>query len=273
MTSDNYIDEITRLRLERHRRIISNPLNWFTLIGLFPLAQEENTFGNFADARIQLDLLSEGRCGSFRFENDKVSLHPEKGSSITVNGKPPEPCALRADVDGDPDLTECGRLALRVIRRGDRFFLRVWDKESPVMKNFPGLNYYPVKPDYCILAEYICFDLPRIIKILDMTGNEHESVFPGEARFILAGKSYTLVAEDDGDDLLFSFTDKTREDTTYPGGRYLTAPKPENDRVTLDFNLAVNWPCAYTPYATCPLPPMENRLSVRIEAGEMKYQK
>ena len=220
---------------------------------------------------IHLDLLSEGRCGNLLLENAKVSLYPEKGSSITVNGKSPEPRPLRADVDGDPDLIECERLAMRVIRRGEKFYLRVWDKESPVMKNFPGLNYYPVNPDYCIMAEYFCFDSPRIIKIMDMTGTEHESVFPGEARFTLEGKSYTLVAEDDEDELLFSFTDKTREDTTYPGGRYLNTPKPEHDRVLLDFNLAVNWPCAYTAFATCPLPPKENRLNVRIEAGEMKF--
>ncbi|MBN2258351.1 MAG: DUF1684 domain-containing protein, partial [Anaerolineaceae bacterium] len=94
----------------------------------------------------------------------------------------------------------------------------------------------------------------------------------GEIHFTLEGVDCRLVAEDSGNELLFSFTDLTRADVTYPGGRFLTVEKPRDNRVVLDFNLAVNWPCAYTDFATCPLPPTENHLPVRIEAGEMRYR-
>jgi len=104
-----------------------------------------------------------------------------------------------------------------------------------------------------------------------MVGTRYESRFPGRAAFTIHGATCSLIAEEDDEELLFSFTDLTKTDATYPGGRFITTPLPENNEVVLDFNLAKNWPCAYTPHATCPLPPVENHLKVRIEAGEKRY--
>jgi len=104
-----------------------------------------------------------------------------------------------------------------------------------------------------------------------MIGTETEGQFLGQAQFTLHGADCKLEAEKDGGQLLFHFTDGTSKTSTYGGGRKFNSPLPENNEILLDFNLSENWPCAYTPYATCPLVPQENSLPINIEAGEKKY--
>ncbi len=158
-----------------------------------------------------------------------------------------------------------------VISRNNRPYLRVWDREAPALTSHKGLHYFPIDAKYQITALYQPFETPRSLKVLDAIGGEHESRFPGQACFTINGLECTLIAEEEDDGLLFNFTDLTRADSTYPGGRYLLTEPPAGGTILLDFNLARNWPCAYTAFATCPLAPAENHLKVRIEAGEMRY--
>jgi hypothetical protein len=268
---DDYVKKIESLRYERQQRMIGNPLSWFALAGLFPLQQGENKFGNQADSKIQIPQLMDEMSGSLILNSGKVFLQNLTSTKITLNGEAAHDQPLRSDVDGNPDLIEAGSIAMRVIARGGRFFLRVWDRQSPQVANFNGLNFFQVNPAFRLVAQFMPFDSPLMLKKVDVIGTEYDQPFIGSAKFTVGGKECSLIAEEDEDELLFSFTDETRRDSTYPGGRYLLASKPVNGRVILDFNLAVNWPCAYTPYATCPVPPMQNRLAVRIEAGEKKY--
>jgi hypothetical protein len=265
-----YRIEIEQARQTREDRMLSNPLNWFTLVGLFPLADGINRVGREENLEITLPSLPEGCRANFEARTDGVFLI-SASEGFTVNGQPPTGGRLRQDVDGDPDLVEIGAIAMRVINRNSRPYLRVWDREAPALRDFHGLDYFPVDPAYRIQAEFVPFDPPRSIRIADAIGGEHEILFPGEARFTVSGVACTLIAEDDEDGLLFNFTDPTRADSTYPGGRYVLTPYPKNCQVTLDFNLARNWPCAYTSFATCPLPPAQNHLKVRVEAGEKRY--
>ncbi len=269
--TNEYYKKIETIRLERQHRMISNPLSWFALAGLYPLHEGENTFANSSNASICISGLEDELHGSLFLDSGKVFLQNTSSPKITLNGGQPRENPLRADVDGDPDLIEAGSIAMRIISRGGKFFLRVWDRQSPEVINFKGLNFYPVDPAYRVEATFTPFETPLILKGTNMIGMEYEQPFIGSAAFTIAGKEYSLIAEEDEDGLLFSFIDETRRDTTYGGGRYLLADKPSNDRLILDFNLAVNWPCAYTPYATCPIPPMQNRLALRIEAGEKKF--
>lgn len=271
MKEDLYIDSIYKFRNDRDQRVKINPLSWLSLVGLFPLEGGDNPFGGDDKTGIFLPGLTREQCGIFHLEDGKVSLLAQMESGFTINGNLVKTQLLQTDADRVPDLIEVGTLAIKIIHRGSQYYLRVWDRESPAWKYFEGYHYYPVISEYCITADFLLYDSPRIIKVQDVIGNISDSRFPGEAHFTVNGVPCTLIAEDSEDELLFSFTDKTREDTTYPGGRFITTPNAENGRVTLDFNLAVNWPCAYTSYATCPLPPFENRLPVRIEAGELKY--
>jgi hypothetical protein len=272
MPDINYYERILRIRKTRDNRMKTNPYSWLALIGLFRLEEGDNEFGAGNTNKIILPEFTQERCGSIYLENAKISLFPSSDSILMINKKPAEPCFLNTDRDEDPDIIEAGSLMMMILKRGEDLYLRVWNKDSVVLKGFKGLKYFPVNHDYQIKAKFITYNPPKAIRILDVIGTECDSQLFGEAHFVLDGNDCILVAEEDGDELLFNFTDKTRDDLTYPGGRFLTTIKPVKDCVILDFNLAVNWPCAYTPFATCPLPPKENHLPVRIEAGEMRYK-
>lgn len=271
MTNTSYKKTIEKIRKQKDQDAASDPLHWLNLTGLFWVEEGENTFGNTEDNKIALPALPHPQCGIFLFNDGIVTLQPAKDVNIMINGEPFESRSLRNDRDKAPDLVEVGSLAMRVIIRGEATLLRVWDKESPAGKNFKGFKYYPVNTEYCITAKYVPYNPPKPTKTVDIIGTEGESEFLGQAQFSLNGVNCTLEGEKSGDKLLFHFDDLTKKDSTYGGGRNFSVPIPQNDEIVLDFNYAKNWPCAYTPYATCPVTPMENRLSVRIEAGEKRY--
>lgn len=272
MIDTSYIEQILRLRAARDQRMRDNPQSWLALIGLFHLEEGENPFGADDSNKVTLEKCKQACCGSFHLENGNISLLPSLNSNITINDLKPESRYLRTDRDEKPDMIQVDSLTMMVLLRGQDYYLRVWDAESQEVRSFSGLKYFPVNPDYQISAKLIIYETPKGIKIQDVIGTVYDGRLFGEAHFTLNGFTCTLVAQEDDDELIFSFTDKTREDLTYPGGRFITVKKPKNDQVILDFNLALNWPCAYTAFATCPLPPAENRLPVRIEAGEMRYK-
>jgi uncharacterized protein (DUF1684 family) len=271
VSDGSYHEEIQRLRENRNREMTASPLNWLSLVGLFCFEEGDSSFGGDDANKIVIRQMVHQRGGVFRFEDGRVVLTSVEDGSLRVNGRLPDSRPLRADLDGDPDLVETGSVAMRVIRRGQRTLLRVWDKEAPAVRHYTGLRYYPIRPEYRMMARFVPYSPPRVLAVLDAIGNEYARQFIGQAQFLWNGVECHLEAEDAGDKLLFNFTDETRTDATYPGGRFLTVPKFEGGQVTLDFNRACNWPCAYTSFAACPIPPIENRLAVRIEAGEMRY--
>lgn len=272
MEGQEYIEQILQNRAARDLRMKTNPNSWLALVGLFPLSEGVNTFGTDKGNHIVLAGLPGKTCGSIVIKKGEVLLDPDPAAGFTIDGRNPEQRPLRTDHDPEPDLIQAGSLAMRILLRGERFFLRVWDSESPRLQEFRSLNYYPVNPEYRIPARFIRYDPPRCIEVFDVIGGQHGTPLVGEARFSVQGIECSLVAEGDEGDILFSFVDETRRDTTYPGGRFLSMARPEGDEIILDFNQAINWPCAYTEYATCPIPPAENHLGVRIEAGEKRYK-
>lgn len=270
MSTDTYSDLILQQRAAREERLLANPHNWFSLIGLFLLAEGNNTLGAGRAGYVNIPGLPAGFSAVLQLNNGQVKLG-EFTSGLLVNGEAVKAHVLGTDQDEVTDILAIGDIHIIVIQRGERFFLRAWDLQSPAARDFSGLNYFPVDPTFRITAQFTTFPQPRIRPVEDMIGTRYESKFIGRAAFNVHGEACSLIAEEDGEDLLFSFTDLTKTDSTYPGGRFITTSLPENGKVVLDFNLANNWPCAYTPYATCPLPPYENHLKVRIEAGEKRY--
>jgi len=159
-----------------------------------------------------------------------------------------------------------------VIERGGRYGIRLKDRESALLKEFGGLRWFPVREDYRVEARFVPHASPMKIAVPNILGQVEELPSPGYAAFTIGGREVRLdpVLEEPGaTELFFIFRDQTTGKQTYPAGRFLYAPMPKDGRVTLDFNKAYSPPCAFTPYATCPLPPKQNRLSVRIEAGEL----
>jgi uncharacterized protein (DUF1684 family) len=191
---------------------------------------------------------------------------------VSVNGKPATTAFLRCDTDpGGPDSLTAGGLTMFVIHRGQRYAVRLKDKNSEFRQAFTGLHWFPVREDYRIVARFVPYDAPHKIAIPNILGETEEEPSPGYAVFTLHGHSYRLDPVLEDDQLFFIFRDQTSGKETYGSGRFLYATMPKEGKVVLDFNKAYNPPCAFTPFATCPLPPKENRLAVRIEAGELNY--
>lgn len=254
--------EITQWQENRAERLLRED-GWLSLIGLFWLEEGQNVV-----------TLPSGQTLRLARSGEKTTLTPEP--SMTVEGKPLSgPSELRHDADPNgPTIVQMGSIRFNVIKRGERLGLRVKDANARTRTEFAGLEYYPIDPRWRVEARLEPYNPFKKIPIDDVTGMRSESESPGALVFTMDGKEYRLdpVLEEGSDELFLIFRDETAKDETYPAGRYLYAPKPGPDGKTIiDFNKAYNPPCAFTPFATCPLPPLQNRLKVRIEAGEKRY--
>ncbi|MEO7974585.1 MAG: DUF1684 domain-containing protein, partial [Thermoanaerobaculia bacterium] len=199
------------------------------------------------------------------------------GVNVTHRGTAVTTLALVADADvkGDenPTLVEYGTLSFFAIRRGDRIGIRVKDSAAATLKAFHGLEYFALDGKWRIEGRFEAAAEVKEIPIPNALGFDEPIRSPGHVAFSIDGKEHRLLALDDtGDGRLFLvFGDKTNGRETYGGGRFLYTDPPKDGAVMLDFNRAYNPPCVFTPYATCPLPPRENRLPLRIEAGEKSF--
>ncbi|MEZ0396625.1 MAG: DUF1684 domain-containing protein [Anaerolineales bacterium] len=270
----NYAAEIESARKARERRLIETERSWLTLSGLFTLREGKNTFGSSPENDIHLpgDAVPP-QAGAFILKSGKVTAQPIEGLIMTCNEGPLPKRPLRMDTEESTDFLRLANHIMVVIQRADRIFLRTWDAEHPVRKHFAGLRYYPVDPAYRIEADFISYKEPRPLSITDVLGNTFEMPHIGYVTFQLHGQECRLEVLGDEKGIYLSFKDETNGKTTYGGGRELEAELPRGGKVVLDFNLTHNPPCAYTYFATCPLPPAENTLPVAVEAGEMIYQK
>lgn len=246
---------------------------WLSLIGLFWLKEGENRFGSDPAGEIVLpDGKAPPHAGTIRLNAGKVTLEARPEAKITSKGQPvTSTLELKSDEEGEATTLELGSLSFHVVKRGERLGLRVRDRENPARAAFKGTEYYPADRKWIVDARFEPFDPPKQVPIMNVLGMETEETAPGLLAFEVDGRPYKLQAlREKGDDKFFIiFADQTSGKETYPAGRYMYADPPGADgRVTLDFNRAYSPPCAFTKYATCPLPPAQNRLPLRVEAGE-----
>ena len=266
-----YVAQIEKWRQTREENLKKDD-GWLTVAGLFWLRQGENSVGTGESNQIVLPRGSApSRVGVFFLEGEKTRFVAERGVPVTSSGKRVESLDLRSDTPGPPDVITVKGLSMFVIKRGARFGIRLRDVNSSFRREFTGLDWFPVNEAWRIEARFVPYNPPKQIPVLDIIGNTEPQPCPGYAAFEIAGKSYRLEPVAEGDRLFFIFRDMTAGKETYPSGRFLYSDAPRDGRVILDFNRSYNPPCAFTPYATCPLPPRQNRLSVRIPAGEMVY--
>ena len=257
---------------QRHRDAgLRSPDGWLTLAGLFWLKPGDNTIGSAATNEFVLPQgAAPGKVGRLHLAGDKITFFNQAGHAVTVNGHAAEaPVTLSYD-DEKPDVVQAGRLSFYIIKRVDQFAVRVKDKDSPVLRNFAGMTFYPIDPDLHF-ADARLLTAPKKIPILNITGQTELQDSPGVVEFRYQGHTYHLRPIYEGKTLYFLFKDPTNKTETYQAGRMLNTPLPVNGRVDLDFNRAYNPPCTFTPYATCPLPPRENQLSFAVTAGEKRY--
>lgn len=268
-----YHDEIRKWRAD-YEDSLKRDNGWLTLAGLFWLKEGDNRFGTGPGNDL---ILPEGSApeaaGTFVFHDGKTQLQLNAGVQAFLNGAPvlTEP-ALKPDAGGNPDRITLGHLSMIAIQRGSRYGIRLWDNQSAVRRDFKGTRWFPAKESYRITAKFIAYPQPKMIPILNILGDTEQNPSPGYAEFDLDGKACRLDPLLEGDHLFFIFKDATSGRQTYPAGRFLYTSLPKEGKVILDFNQAENPPCAFTAYATCPLPPRQNHLQVAIEAGELNHE-
>ncbi len=244
---------------------------WLTLIGLYWLHEGENTVGSAADADVPLPADSAPeQLGVIDLRDGELRFRAAAGAPVYVDGEALTEAPLRPDTHDDgASLISIGTLRFFVIRRGDQYGVRIRDLNHDMRRTFAGRQWFDINPAYRLKATFTPYAEAQIVGVLNSVGMVVPMTSPGVIEFTLGGHEYQLSAlETDDDSFWLIFKDATNGTLTYGGGRFLIAPRLEDGGVDLDFNRTYLPPCAFTPYATCPLPPRENTLPVAIHAGE-----
>ena len=265
---DHYTLSIETWRAEREARLTADD-GWLTVAGLFFLREGNNSFGT---GPLNDIVLPDGpeQAGIFQMRGRTVSVSASPGRTLTVDGVSVSHAPLYPR-EGGADLT-IGGLTLFVHLSGERLAIRTRDRNSEIRRNFTGLHWYPVDQSYRIRARFVPHDVPITVPIQNILGDIETYTSNGSVTLSVRGQEIRMLPLAAGDQLWFIFRDLTSGTETYPAARFLYAAAPKDGWTVLDFNLAYNPPCAFNPYTTCPLPPRDNRLRVRIEAGELNYQ-
>jgi uncharacterized protein (DUF1684 family) len=270
LPADAYRTETAAWRAQRDARLRADD-GWLTLVGLVWLRPGANRFGSAPDNEIHLPGAVPPHAGTLVLEGHAVRLVVPPGSPLRLNGGAARTGPLRTDATPTPDVLGSGTVSWQVIERGERLGVRVRDSASPLRRSFAGSSWFPIDPAYRVVARLV----PRVgtteIVVPDATGGRQKLTSPGTLELTLLGKPLRLDPVLDGDDdadQLIVFRDLTSGRQTYGGGRFVRARRQPDGTFVVDFNRAYAPPCALTPYATCPLPPDQNRWHVAVEAGE-----
>lgn len=259
MTEDRFVQDAEAFRTGRIARLTAAG-GWLTLVARYPLEPGPN---GLPIGTVTLD------------DRGRVTLSVADGLTVTSDGAPIREKVLRSDADsGGPDRVVHGRLVYELIRRGEIYAVRARDPESSRRREFPGTEWFPARREWVLPAQFVPFAEERLISIPYDVGPVL-SRSPGQVSFDIAGRTFRLdsLIDDDRKRLFVLFGDETNRDLTYPAGRFVYSPLPDptSGRVVIDFNCALNPACAFTEFASCPFPPPQNRLSLRVEAGEKRY--
>lgn len=249
---------------------------WLTLVGLFWLNEGENKFGSGTTNPVVLAKdKAAGVAGSLWLEKGHVKLATRPGTQITADGKVVTAMDLKNDnEEGGPTILKLGSLLINIVKRGERIGVRVKDTENRTRREFAGLEYFPIAAKWRVEARFEPYQPPKTIPITNVLSMTDDEVSPGALAFEVDGKTYRLdpILEKGETDLFVMIADETTGKETYGAGRYIYVSPPDaSGKVVLDFNKAYSPPCAFTNHATCPLPPRQNHLPIRIDAGEKKY--
>ncbi len=276
-TTQQHSAAIMEWRAERQTSLERSD-GWLTLIGLYWLEDGDNSFGSNPSSAVQFpEQYMPAHGGNFHLGDSGVTISVFPGVAITDSGAVVTTMAMLADVTGTPTILSLGTLTFYVIKRNTGYGIRIKDSASAAWANFTGIDYFSINEQWRIEATF----KPNPDGVLNMTipsfqGPDQILESPGVLEFTVDDEAYRLaVFAEEGDEWYFIiFGDATNGAETYGGGRFMDIPvADENGRVDLDFNLAYSPPCVFTPYATCPLPPMQNRLPFKVEAGEKNYTK
>ncbi|MFT3790017.1 MAG: DUF1684 domain-containing protein [Rudaea sp.] len=270
-----YRKEIETWRAKRVERLKA-PNGWLSLVGLEWLKEGANTIGSAKDNAIVI-AKAPAHLGNIVLDRGRAtfSLDSRAVTQAKIDGTNKIGAELLDDSHEKPTLVSFGTANFYLIHRGDQFGLRIKDSAAPTRTHFLGIDSFAVDPSWRIEAKWEAYNPPREVEEGNILGQIDKVVVPGAATFERDGKTYKVepIIENPGDTELFLvFADRTSGKETYGAARFLYADPPKDGKLILDFNKAYNPPCAFTPYATCPLPTPQNRLDMRVTAGEKKYR-
>jgi uncharacterized protein (DUF1684 family) len=270
-----YEQEVLKWRSDREARLKSDD-GWLTLVGLYWLHEGANKVGSAKGSDVLLPAKAAADCGALSVRGESVTFAAKPDCKAALDGKPVTSSVplLNDTADKGPSVIEIGSIRFYVIKRSDKLGVRVKDSESETRRTFKGIETFPIDGRYRVVAKFEPYQPPRTIPITNILGQTTQEQAPGALVFNLGGSTYRLdpIIEEGDKDFFIIFKDATSAKETYGAGRYLYASPPDaHGNVIVDFNKAYNPPCVFTPYATCPLPPAQNRLPIRIEAGEKKW--
>lgn len=270
---DAYTREIEAWRTQRLERLKA-PNGWLSLTGLDWLKPGRNTIGSAKGNDIVI-AKAPARLGTVTWKDDTVSIELDRKATATIDGGKQRTAELLDDSHEKPTLIAFDTASFYLVERSGKKGLRVKDSEAKTRTGFLGLDNFPIDPTWRIEANWVAFDPPRTLEIPNILGSIDVMKVPGKAVFERDGKTFELwpvLESDDAKQLFFILADKTSSKQTYGAGRFLYSEFAKDGKLVIDFNKAYNPPCAFTPYATCPLAPPENRLAIEVKAGELKYR-
>jgi len=266
-----YIAEIKQWHQKRIERL-KKDTGWLNLVGLHWLKEGENTFGSSEQNDIKFPDNSPPKIGTIILKDSLLTFKSADGVDVLNNDVKVTVLELKDDLTGIRTTLASGSLRWYIIKRGERYGIRLRDVESPILKEFKDIDIYPINEDWHIEATFEPYDPPKQILIPNILGTTEEDNSPGALSFTKNGKNYKLDAIESRSGFFIIFADETSGKETYGAGRFLYTDRPDsNNIVILDFNISYNPPCVFTKYATCPLPPKQNYLHLKITAGEKMW--
>jgi len=268
-----YRESIETWRKQRLDRLTA-PNGWLSLVGLEWLKDGANRIGSAKDNDIVI-AAAPAHLGTVTLSQGKVTIALAPEAKATIDGATAASAELLDDSHEKPTTIAFGTANFYLVKRGDKFGLRVKDSAAPTRAHFAGIDNFDIDPSWRIEAKWEAYDPPHEVEESNIIGQVEKVVVPGAAVFEHDGKTFRVepVIETPGDTEYFLvFADKTSGKETYGAARFVYTTPPKDGKVTIDFNKAYNPPCAFTPFATCPLPTAQNRLAVRVTAGEKKYR-
>jgi hypothetical protein len=262
-----YLKEMDQWHAERLSRL-KDKNGWLALAGLYWLKEGSNTFGSDSSNSLVFPKYAPPFIGTLELKDSTVYLQ-ETVQPVMIDSAPASHRKLVDDMSGKPTRMILDRYSWNIIKRGDRFGVRLRDFESPILDSLKNVPIFETNELYRVVADFKPFDVPEKQLVHTVIGTEAENTIPGVLSFRLNGKKYKLYPAAYGGEWSIVFGDQTNGEETYDAGRFLDISTPDlHNKVIIDFNKAYNPPCAFTPYATCQLPHRSNILPVRIEAGE-----
>lgn len=269
-----YLSDENLWRIQRQEKL-TQPDGWTSLIGLHWLTLPSHYVGSSARSGIRL-AAGPDSLGMFTRDGQRVFFTPDSGVPLTLDGEPLKGrVELKDDSQGAPSVVgfDEGKGKLTVIQRAGNRALRVKHADALARTQFQPIEYWPPDRDWRVEATFVPHPAGKTLPIATIIGTTDDTPNPGALEFQREGKTFRIEALDQGESTLsLIIADRTSGHESYGAGRYLDVPRPDaQGKVVIDFNRAYNPPCAFTPFATCPLPPNENRLDLAITAGEKRY--